>query len=159
MKSMGKYLVLGLGMALSGCMTLSEPKPMYSNASHPKSDTTIFAVDNMGHSVDGDSTRGFILAVDSVSTIHRAAGWDTPPWVRLLPGNHNFHVRYMIGHLETEKTVYIAQMKPRHVYVAHLRDLGGVFDIKVEDLGENSDFTVHVPFSAGDKSGDFKATF
>lgn len=75
---------------------------------------------------------------------------DRPHWVRVQPGTHSFSIECTtrvwmgagtINSSRAQLAVTVADMKPRHIYVARYAQLAGNrIDVKIEDLGENSDY-------------------
>lgn len=161
-----RLVTVALGCAvLSGCMSLGEPKVAYEDASHPLSDTAVFAVQGFNSPQEGaPQTISAVWRVDGKSMRNRLSlGDELPVWVRVLPGTHEFKISYDKFEDGTRKTGFatktVVDMKPKHVYFAKLHDLGSQFQIEVVDLGENSGFKEHVPALRSMKPGDFPATF
>ena len=147
-------------MLLTGCMSMAEPMVVYKDAKHPRSDTSVFAVDR--HQVDEDGTVvGAVLSVDGHSTRDLLSVTEqVPPWVRVLPGPHTFEITYAKSNRQyMTKTVPVSTMLPRHVYVAHLVDQGMTYSVDVEDMGDSQSFKEHVPNFHTMKSEDVSAVF
>lgn len=157
----GRLLTLiALSMSVSGCLNMVEPTIVYKDSNHPKSDTAVFAVDKQLVDEDGN-VNGYILAVDYHSTRDRLAMADqNPPWVRVLPGTHSFEILYAKSNRQRmTKTVSVPNMQPKHVYVAHLVDLGMTYRLNIEDTGEHSAFKEHVRNSSVQSYQDVSASF
>jgi len=153
-------LMLCLPVLLTGCMSMAEPMVVYKDAKHPRSDTSVFAVDR--HEVDEDGVvTGAVLSVDGHSTRDLLSMTEqVPPWVRVLPGPHTFEITYAKSNRQyMMKTVSVPTMLPQHVYVAHLIDKGMTYGINVEDLGDARSFKEHVPNFHTMKSEDVSVTF
>jgi hypothetical protein len=151
---------VGLLMLLSGCMSMAEPMVAYKDSKHPRSDTSVFAVDRHMVNEDGTAT-GAVLSVDGHSTRdYFSMTEQVPPWVRVLPGDHTFEITYLKSNRQSMvKTVSVPNMSPRHVYVAHLVDQGMTYKIDVQDIGDTSSFKEHVPNFHTMESEDVTVTF
>lgn len=153
-------LFAGFTLLLSGCMSMAEPMIVYKDAKHPRSDTSVFAVDR--HVVDEDGTaRGAVLSVDGRSTRdYFSVTEQVPPWVRVLPGDHTFEITYVKSNRQfMVKSVSVLNMSPRHIYVAHLVDQGMTYKVDVQDMGDAQSFKEHVPNFYTMKSEDVTVTF
>jgi hypothetical protein len=108
---------------------------------HPLSDTAVFSMINRQ---SGGNDLGQILNVDSIKTSCWKVG--CPIWVRVLPGDHAFIIRYSVfyglGQKSGVASVDIQDMKPRHVYQANFIDNSNSFRVAYEDLGENPKYGI-----------------
>src|SRR5437016_5109010 len=98
-----------------------QPRIVYSDSSHPHSDTAVFAAapvfeENFHHGEHGRGT--MIVLVDGTKMNWWKHGY--PFWVRVLPRDHRFTVQVSyikcinphVGNVE----VSVPDMRPRHVY-------------------------------------------
>ena len=134
-----------LAILMSGCMSTFHTKPYvtYENKNHPLSNTSVFTTDGfVGNS------NAQILSVNGVET----SCWEVgcPIWVRVKPGTNKFTVRlsvydngvasYKVGVTE----VVVNEMKPKHIYKAKIDVVEREFKTSIEDLGENSEYGIHL---------------
>lgn len=106
-------VLLFLFLVLSGCALHAEPYIMYSDKSHPLDDTSVFAV-----AVKGEPYEVTIASVDGKSHTPKGAGGGL--WVRVLPGEHSFGLKYKSkrdGQLSSIQYELKVEMEPRRVYV------------------------------------------
>ncbi len=109
---MKKFTVL-LFLVLSGCASHAEPYIMYSDKSHPLNDTSVFAV-----VVKGQPYEVTIASVDGRPHVPKGAGGGL--WVRVLPGEHSFGLKYKSkrdGQLSNIQYELKVEMEPGRVYV------------------------------------------
>ena len=108
--------LLFLTVFLSGCAMHSEPYIMYTEKSHPLSDTSVFAIDIKG--------MPYVVSIDTVDgKLHRPAGAGSGWWVRVLPGVHTFQLKYNVKvNGESSYNYYVVKLKmaPKRVYLATL---------------------------------------
>lgn len=138
-------ILIVLAILMSGCMSTFHTKPYvtYENKNHPLSNTSVFTTDGfLGNS------NGQILSVNGVET----SCWEVgcPIWVRVKPGTNKFTVSlsvydngiasYKVGVTE----VVINEMKPKNVYKAKFDVVNTEFKVSIEDLGENSEYGIHL---------------
>jgi len=125
-------------VTLSGCASF-EPDKMY-DGDHPLSDTTVLSA------FDDISPR----SVCTVATLQKVDdNWTSrgifPAWVRVKPGTHSFVIHcsanFSMGYYtRAELSFSVPDMKPRHIYVARYQRVYGGVRVKVDDLGENSNY-------------------
>ena len=121
-----------LALITSGCAFHKTPFIAYAEKAHPLSDTSVFSTVPKGAS-NPLRNAPLITHIDGVS---RSCFWeDCPMWVRVLPGDHTFTIKYY-------GEVKVSGMKPRHVYVARGQAIAGHAVVSVEDLGENPEYGV-----------------
>lgn len=142
---MKKILSALLTLLLIGCAYHQTPYPMYEG-SPSLSNTAVFAV------LDDKATKhneSRIVSVNGKEPSCTQVG--CPYWVRVLPGNHKFVVRYTSSHYwgkvgsgykYADLTVEVSDMKPKHVYVARYQELSDQVKVVVEDMGENSGYGI-----------------
>jgi hypothetical protein len=139
---------------LVGCAHL-QPDQMYSG-DHPLSDTAVFSAldDSSGASVCLVST---IQAVDQ----NKTSRMTFPVWVRVRPGPHSFLIHCTTGFAggyqsiisyRVELLVKMADMRPRHIYVARYKPTKDGVRIVVDDLGERSNYSLTVGSSLNRKT-------
>jgi hypothetical protein len=132
-----------VALCLSACAFHQAPYVMYTDKSHPWSDTAVFST----RGTKGNAL-GQIVSVDGVETSCWQVG--CPIWVRVLPGSHTFELRLSIydngidSYLRGDGSFEVKGMQPRHVYEANFlvspeRDH---FTMQASDLGENPDYGV-----------------
>jgi len=122
------FAIVILVLITSGCAFHKTPFIAYANKNHPLSDTSVFTTAPRGIP-NPPRTAIAITGIDGVSRSCFFSEAGCPVWVRVLPGDHTFSTDYI--------KVDVADMKPRHVYVAHVKRLEGRVVVEVEDLGEN----------------------
>jgi hypothetical protein len=150
-----QILLVTISATLVGCGTSPLVTP---HVMHPlevaRADTAIFVSADQRTSEPVLST---LAAVDG-RRVNCDFNAGCPVWVRVPAGSREFTIKYRAdfhgvpgltnsGHKETELNATVPQMKPRHVYVArYTRSLSdNTVSIRVEDLGENSKFTLRFP--------------
>lgn len=133
-----------LTLSLTGCAFHQAPYITYKNAP-ALSQTAVFAAFNNNLPDDFIS----ILAVDDKPTSCAQVG--CPLWVRVLPGQHSFLLRYVgnfmisgpfITSQRSEINVTVPEMKAGHVYQANYRIAGDYISVIVKDLGEKPNFGI-----------------
>ena len=109
-------ILLLLTVFLSGCAMHSEPYILYSDNSRLLGDTSVFAVDI--------KDQPYIATIDTVDgKLHKPAGAGSAWWVRVLPGEHTFQLKYNIKvNGESSYNYYVVKLKmaPKRVYLATL---------------------------------------
>lgn len=129
-----------LAMLIGGCAFHQTPYVMYEG-DVPLANTAVFS------SLDDRATprnESRIHSVDGKPTSCVQAG--CPYWVRVLPGAHQFLVRYLLPGIPVQRyanvPVQVPDMKPRHVYVARYQLSGNTVRVTFEDLGEDPDYGI-----------------
>ena len=141
---MNKKITAAFLLLLTGCAFHQAPYIAYAG-SPALSETAVFAA--FDHQQQG--VLSSILIVDDKETSCAQVG--CPAWVRVLPGQHSFIVRYVphfrldgafIIRRRAELTVTLPKMEARHVYQAHYREVDNTVTMSVEDLGERPKFGI-----------------
>jgi hypothetical protein len=136
--------LLGL-ILLSACAFHQTPYVAYEGT-HALEDTAVLASFDE-HSAKFNDSR--IFAVDGKTTSCIEVG--CPYWVRVLPGDHKFLVRYTSNfgwnlngsnYSFANLAVETKEMKPRHVYVLRYQEVDRYVKYVVQDLGERPDFAI-----------------
>ena len=132
-------LFVGAMLLLNGCSTMPAPLPMYSDTTHPLSDTAV---------VDCGLVETFWCAIGDVDgvSVKRGLG-EYRKWVRVLPGRHTFGVTVWAPHKVGFADVEVVA-QPSHIYEVRIRDVkftvfSGVFHPVVVDLGAHSSYEIH----------------
>lgn len=151
--------VIVFSTVLSACALTSEPFRTYSDANHPLSDTSVFSV--YDDHVPDDRMQVGIVAIDGKPFSCAGAGCNF--WVRVLPGNHEFEIRYnlMDGGLRSYKTATIkmaANMKAKKIYVARAVPETSSLQVKVEELADDYDYKLPLGLKGANQQ-NFRATF
>ncbi|NTX26883.1 hypothetical protein HT746_07005 [Burkholderia pyrrocinia] len=136
-------------IVLSGCAIRGTPYITYDEKK-PLVETAIFsAFDKTQKLATVDEVDGRALPLCYIS------GY-CPFWVRVLPGEHTFKVRYqtdvvLFGSMMTAKvanfSLTVPDMKPSHVYTVEYQKVGSGVYATVRDLGENPTYGVRAGFS------------
>ncbi|ASU37148.1 hypothetical protein hmeg3_01785 [Herbaspirillum sp. meg3] len=133
-----------LSLSLSGCAFHQAPYITYEGTP-ALSETAVFAAFDERQ----PGSHANILAVDGKATTCVQAG--CPAWVRVLPGQHDFTVRYS-AHFElgvgtynwkrADTVVTVPAMKAAHVYQTRYRESADKLSVTVDDLGEKPKFGI-----------------
>lgn len=137
---MKKALSILALLLLASCA--SGPQAVYTDSTHPLSDTSVF-------SARANDAIAQIISVDG----KRPECWQQgcPVVVRVLPGEHTFIVRFQYWYSNWHWmdaiggiTIHIADMKPRHVYAVEYdpNPVTKTLRTRAVDLGENSGYSV-----------------
>lgn len=145
------FFLLVVTIAISGC-TNPYIKPYPAHALDlPLRETAIFVSADQKTWV----TAGIcsVLAVDD-KKVDCDFDRGCPPWVRVSTGDHEFHLEFktvnnsrtLLGYDGATLHVKAKEMKARHVYMARYTRVGNKIFARVEDLGEDSNFKLKVPY-------------
>ena len=122
------FVVSALALITIGCAFHKTPFIAYTDKNHPLSDTSVFSTAPRGL-FNPPRTAIAITGIDGVSRSCFFSEAGCPVWVRVLPGDHTFSTDFI--------KVNVTDMRPRHVYVAHIKSVEGRMVAEIEDLGEN----------------------
>jgi hypothetical protein len=139
------FLLAIVMSSISGCAFHTRPYIAYANSGHPQADTAVFSVQGLK-----GNALGQVVQVDGRDTSCVQAG--CPVWVRVIPGNHTFRIRYSIynngiaSHLQGETDFELRDMRARHAYEANfiVDEAAKLFRPEAKDLGENPDYGLFV---------------
>jgi hypothetical protein len=139
----------------SGCAFHRTPYKMYEG-DRPLAATAVFA------SHDDKATKHIearITQVNGKETSCFEVG--CPYWVRVLPGDHKFKIRYAtnfslsvgaVTHNFTNLEVDVSNMKAGHVYVARYAERQGRVSVHIEDLGSRPDYGLTLGLEGANKT-------
>ena len=125
------FAIATLALITTGCAFHKTPFIAYADKNHPLSDTSVFSTAPQGLP-NPPRTAIAITGIDGVSRSCFFSEAGCPVWVRVLPGDHTFTTDFI--------KVNVTGMRPRHVYVAHVKSVEGRVVAEVEDLGENPEY-------------------
>ena len=142
---MYKAGLLLLAMLLAGCSSMHEAPLVAYSTQVALADTAIFSSFDELSAATNDS---HVLLVDE----KKLSAYDdgNPYWVRVLPGDHKFRVRYAVNQRLGDGSasawafldIDVDDMKPRHVYVTRYAESDGRVRMHVEDLGELTSYSI-----------------
>jgi hypothetical protein len=139
---------------VSGCAFHQAPHPVYETK-EPLGSTTVFAAFDSNAMKFVESR---ITHVNGKETSCAQVG--CPYWVRVLPGNHKFKIRYQTDFSFSSGTISsrvatleieVKDMKEQHVYVARYRETAGGVRVIVEDLGKRADYGITLGLEGANK--------